>query len=390
LHSESARIRTLINQRLELFYDPQFALKDPAIRHLGEEKAWAIPMRKLSRLKKEKHSFLKTHGYSWALHRDAYNSTFEALLQWRLMNVLSDIDAGHPALDRCSNMIVKILPTSSARPHLREVEQHHVIVLPAGYFSALKGFIRLWLRGCAIGQPNTQRKPMNHCDYAVNYAAAIQHAPERMSRSAQAYVGTLLQLLQNEVPFMDHESTFDGQILKREEWGGLFGMITTAVDGFLLFHEAAHVLAGDTPGTVRTTDVELEADRGSASLCIIDEARRGGKGTVNLGAPVFFCVELLRHLCEEILEMKDGRQGSESQREPVGIEELKARSVHFIRHVKAYLGERVSRACLDWTDAMMLVFDTVRWALLNAVGNEIPLQKFITAKTLAASTSLEH
>jgi hypothetical protein len=380
LHTETARLRALINEHLALFSDPKFGLKDRAIQQLGEAEAWAIPMRKLKQLSKEKHSFLQSYGYEWALHPDAYNSTYEALLQWRLMNVLSDIDAEHPALERCTNLIVRILPTSCARPHLREIERYRVIILPAGYLSAFKGFIRLWLRGCAIGQSGTKQTATNYREYAANYVAAIQKAEGKMSFSAKAYVGVLFQLLENELPFMDRESIFDEEVLKREDWGTLFGLLATATDGFLLFHEAAHVLAGDTAGTARTLEMELEADRGSASLCIIDEARHGGKGTVQLGSPVFFCVELLRLLCEEILEIKAGRHDPASGRY-AGIDELMRRSRVFGDHVRDFLGPMVYIPYSEWNDAVGLVFDTVRWALLDAIGKCAPLSQFVALRS---------
>jgi hypothetical protein len=85
---------------------------------------------------------------------------------------------------------------------------------------------------------------------------------------------------------MDRESIFDEQVLKREQWEMRFALLGTAIDGFLLFHEVAHVLAGDTFETDRTLEAEVEADRGSVSLCIIDEARRGAECVNNFETPV--------------------------------------------------------------------------------------------------------
>jgi hypothetical protein len=147
------QLRALINEHLALFVDPRFERKGSPQQHGGAD-AWVTPMEMMVTLQKDKGSFLESHGYSWALDASAYNSEFEALLQWRLLNTLSDIQADHPALERCTNLVVRVLPTSCARPHLRQVEQYHVIVLTSGYLSAFKGFIRLWLRGCAWSSGN--------------------------------------------------------------------------------------------------------------------------------------------------------------------------------------------------------------------------------------------
>ncbi len=369
---DPAQLRALVNERLALLTDPRFALREPP----QEVQFWTHTMENLAKLQDEKGPFFEAFGYRWALDRASYNSSFEALLQWRLLNALSDISSDHPAWGQCGNLIVRVLPTSCARPHLRKVEQYRVIILTSGYLSAFKGFIRLWLRGCALGETRTNHTPTNYRESALNYAAAIQQVEDRMEMSAKAYVGTLFQLLQNETPFMDAESIFDEEVLKRERWGYPFGVFGTAIDGFLLFHEAAHVLAGDSPKTERTAEAEIEADRGSVSLCIIDEARGGGQGTVHLGGPMFFCVELLRLLCEEILEVGAGRHDPSQKRYP-GIEELMLRSRFYGVHIDRYLGPPIHHLYREWSDAIGLVFDTVRWALLSSVGEQVRLAEFV-------------
>jgi hypothetical protein len=377
---EPAQLRDLINDRLVLLADPKFR----PLESLQEIDAWAHWTEMLANLRQDKASFLESYGYGWALDRASYNSCFEAMLQWRLLNALSDIPSDHPALPRCSNVVVRIVPTSSARPQLRQVDEYHVIILTSGYLSAFKGFIRLWLRGCAIGEAETKHTPTTYGEYAANYFVAIQKAEAKMATSALAYVGTLLQLLENQVPLMDGESVFDEEVLKSDQWGVMFGLLGTAIDGFLLFHETAHVLAGDSTGNERAIDAEIQADRGSVSLCIIDEARRGGHGTVHLGGPMFFCVELLRLLCEEILEYKEGRHDPAGGRYP-GVEELMLRSGFFGEHIRRFLGPRVHTPYLEWSDAMGLVFDTVRWALLHSVGNPVSLSQFVRGPDLGAA-----
>lgn len=372
MRNKPGQLRALLNERLALLVDPRFAPKVPQY----EPERLAAVMEMLTSLQKDKGSFLDSYGYFWALDPTAYNSSFEALLQWRLLNSLSDIQADHPALERCANVIVRVLPTSCARPHLREVDQYRVIILTTGYLSAFKGFIRLWLRGCAIGQVETKHAPATYYEYAANYVAAIQQAEGKMEMSARAYLGNLIQLLENQQPFMDRESIFDDQVLKREQWGMQFGVLGHAIDGFLIFHEAAHILAGDTSVEGRTLEAEVLADRGSVSLCIIDEARNGGTGTVHLGAPLFFCVELLRLLVEEILEVKERRHDLTHGRYP-GIDELMLRTRFYAEHVESYLGAKVSTLYREWSDVMGLVFLTARWALLSTLTTTVSLSEYV-------------
>lgn len=368
---EPTHLRTLINDQLAILADPRFVLREPQ-----ESDSWTYPLKMLTTLQQEKKAFVEFADYGWIIDRSSYNSAFEAFLQWRLLNTLSDISPDHPSLARSRNLVVRILPTSCARPHLRDVGEFRVIILSAGYLSAFKGFIRLWLRGCAIGEAQTQRRPQSYREFALNYVAALEKAEDKMAKSAQAYIGTLLQLLGNQVPYMDRESIFDEETLTRERWETQFGMLGNAIDGFVLFHEAAHVLAGESPQTERTPASEVQADRGAVSLCIIDEARRGGHGTVHLGGPMYFCVELLRLLCEEILEMKDGRHDPSVGRYP-GIDELMLRSQLYGEHVREFLGSLVYTHYQEWSHAMGLVFDTVRWALLRTVGTQVPLMQFV-------------
>jgi len=376
--TDGASLRALVNERLALITNPEFELYEPHYAAAGI-KPWENITKSLAELQQEKGSFLESHGYDWVLDRASYNSEFEAILQWRLLNVLADISSDHPALKRCDNLIVRIIPTSSARPHLREIDKYRVIILTTGYLMVFKGFLRLWLRGCAIGEKETKQKPTNYREYAVNYKAAIQKAEDKMALSAEAYLGTLVQLLENQVPGFGNESIFDEQLLKREQWEVLFAMTVNAIDGFLLFHETAHVLAGDSAGAERTIKKELEADRGSVSLCIIDEARHGGFGTVHLGGPMFFCVELLRLLFEEILEFKAGRHDPSSGRYP-GINELMLRSNRYGEHVQRFLGPLMHSPYIEWSSAIAPAFDTVRWALLHHFDPKVSLAEFVARR----------
>lgn len=381
MSQESVHIRSLLNQQLGLLIDPRFEHRLPLQQH-AESSAGAIEL--IGKLRARKAAFFKSYNYEWAQDENAYNTPFETLLQWRLLNVLSDLDTDHPALEQCTNLVVRVLPNSCARPHLRKIEQYRVIILTSGYLSAFKGFARLWLRGSALGgaEPGAL---VNQQRNASNYLVALRNAEATMGESALAYAGTLIQLLSNELPYMDRESIFDSTILKREDWGIDFGLLSTAIDGFVLFHETAHVLAGDGFETERTTEAEVKADRGSVSLCIIDEARKGGFGTVYLGGPMFFCVELLRLLSEEILELIAGRHSPENGRYN-GIEELMMRSRFYPVHLAGYLGPVFVARYEEWSNTLGLVFDTVRWALLHVHSKSaVSLSEFVMAQAEARS-----
>jgi hypothetical protein len=184
LVSNAYDIRTLIGERLAFLADPRFEFQVST-----DEEHRGFVGEQMAQLQKEKRPFFERHDYEWAFKAESYNSAFEALLQWRLLNVLSDISADHPALDRCGDLVVRVVPTSCARPHLRQVEQFRVIVLTQGYLSAFKGFIRLWLRGCALGQDKAKREPATYRDSAACYASGIFGAEDAMALSAKAYLG---------------------------------------------------------------------------------------------------------------------------------------------------------------------------------------------------------
>lgn len=374
---EAAQLRHVINEGLTCLSDCRFT--PVRLPRSTERRAWKSVMDNLVKLREEKATFFESRGYDWALARPAYNTAFEADLQWRLLNVLSDIDTDHPALANCANLVVRVVPTSCARPQLRLVGQYRVIVLTSGYLSAFKGFIRLWLRGCALGQELTNTPPSSHRQAAANYRAAVNGAEDQMSESARRFVLTLVQLLRNELPTFGGGSIFDEGVLTRKDHGLLFGALGRAADGFILFHEAAHVLAGDMAGMQRTIQSEIEADRGSVSLSIIDEARRGGHGTLHQGGPLFFCVELLRLLCEEVLEISEGRRHPEEGRYP-GIEELMLRAGLYGQSVNGFLGPKVYPLYCEWNNAMKPVFDTVKWAICDVFLNAVPLAEFVNAE----------
>lgn len=372
---QSTRLRLLMNERLALLSDPRFEGKIRADAAQIDE-VWNGTINNLIVLQTKKRGFFDTYNYDWAFDAGAYNSAFEAQLQWRLLNVISDISSDHPSLSRCKHMVVRLVPTSRARTHIRNVDEYRVIVLTNGYLSVFKGFIRLWLRGCALGRRESKRPPKTYKESMQDYIVGVRNNESIMTSSAMAYVGTLLQLNNNDLPFMDRESIFDEEVLKKKDFLMEFGMLCNAIDGFVIFHEVAHVLEGDDHCTDRTMEVEIRADRGSTSLCIIDEARRGGHGTVHLGAPMFFCVELLRLLSEEIIAIGQKTHDPSNGRYP-GIDELMLRSQLYSMHVQKFLGPRLYSLLAEWENAMRLVFDTVRWALLNAVrATDLPLQDF--------------
>lgn len=379
MSTDSVELRTFLHNELQLLTDPRFEHAGIPAAQLDEMQTSA--MASLATLREEKREFFDRFDYRWAFDSAAYSSPFEALLQWRLLNVVTDIPPDHPDLARCEHMVVRVLPHSCARIHMRRIGDYKVIVLTHGYLSAFKGFARLWIRGRALGRARSSVPANRYRESSMEYVAGVKLQEAAVIKSAKAYLGTLIQLLENEPAIMDHESLFDEKVVKREEFWIEFGRMSHAIDGFLLFHEVAHCLSDDSEHNPRSLQIELQADVGSVSLCIIDEARRGGTGTVHLGAPMFFCVELLRLLVEEILEIGKQRHDPSKGRYP-GMEELMMRSQLYEKHVDRFLGRRVLSLFHEWQAAISPVFDTVRWTLLNSISEKpattLSLHEFIT------------
>jgi len=174
---------------------------------------------------------------------------------------------------------------------------------------------------------------------------------------------------------MDSESIFDEDLLSSEDWGVPFQIITSAVDGFALFHEAGHILAADPFGD-RTLEKELDADVSATSLTIIDGARTRMPGAYHMGAPVYFRVESLRLLIEEIRERIDLDEDSRQMLRS-GIEELLLRAKLYYMHVRKFTGDILNKEFSLWSSATNLVFDTVRWALLDGIGRSTDMAGFV-------------
>lgn len=357
-----ADVRRRLEESLDVFRDTRIER-----RYWTElpDGLWEFVTDKLDALSRERPRFFERHDYSWALSSDAYNSPFEASLQWRLLNVLSDIPEDHPDLARAGNIVVRVVDNLSARAHVRRVDDLQVIVLPGGYLSMFKGFVRVWFKGRGLARPFSLAKASNYRTAAEHYLLAVEHRQPQLVMAAKAYLGNLLQLATNELPVMDSESIFDEEIIDRGSFGREFSQLAGSVDAFIVFHEAAHILRGHRADQPRVAEQEAITDQLSVSLSIIDNARDGG-GSVIQGGTLFFCAELLRGLVVELLSRASDKLQSDS-RLP-GMEELMMRSQRFGEHVVGYLPHPVMRETLgEFARAMTLVFDTVRWAMLDSL-----------------------
>ena len=367
-------VKEFLNSALGLFTDPRF---DYAASHPSRgDDLWKQPVDLFANLAKRKAAFISKNDYDWALDRAAYNTPYEMLLQWRLLNVISDIDAGHPHLTRCKHIVVRRVPSSCATPHVRVVDQYKVVVLTNGYVSMLKGFLRVWLVGCALGKSLGVPQELGARCTRAEFLRACENDEARLKRAAMAYCGSIVQLLENQLPVMDEASLFDDELLSNEDYRLEFGILSSAIDGFLVFHEVAHVLGGDLAdlaGIDRSIDVELGADTGSISLCIIDEAVNDLRGAVYLGAPLFFAVELLRLLVSGIGDINEGR-GNDSAS---GISELMQRSQLYRDQAAIHLGGIYGEQLEEWQECVLVVFNVVRWALLNLMGQNLNLSDFL-------------
>jgi hypothetical protein len=376
-----AAVRELLDNSLAILQDTRLSVPvEP------DEYSDAI-VGQLKSLHHERQAFFREHDYRWALSAEAYHNSFEMLLQWRLLNVLSDISSDHPDLERASNIVVRVVPNLSARAHVRSIDQFNVIVLPTGYLSMFKGFTRVWFKGRGLAHPFALASAYTYSTAAEHFLLAVKYRKSQLIQGARAYLGLLFQMSQNEMPFMDRESIFDEEIIRRDLFLAEFEQLAISTDAFILFHEAAHILNGDSPREGRSTVLEIGADRGSVSLSIIDESRGGG-GRVVQGGTIFFCAELLRGLVVEYLARAEGEISSKI-RLP-GIEELMARSGHFTSLIHDFLPtSEIAKQLKDFTRAMSLVFDTVRWAMLDMLPRSaleisddmLPLAEFLESRS---------
>lgn len=367
MSSDTELLRKKIDAELDILTDPVFKRGEEYGVLAGSIGEFAFDS--LKSLREEKKEFFDRYEYHWACEPDFYNDPFEAHLQWRLLNVLSDIPVDHPSLENAKGIVVRYIPSASARVHVRKVDEFNVIVLPSGYLSVLKGFARLFIKGRALGR--LHREDSVKADYnsqREEFLLGAEYQEEALYQAAGAYIGVFLQLMENELPLMDGESIFDEGLITHKDFGIQFGQMSHAIDGFILFHELHHILNKDLSSDKSPLEIELMADKGSVSLCIIDEARKGGVGTLHVGAPIFFSVELLRLLTEEIVQVIRKQHDASSGRYP-GIEELMLRSNVYEKHLLSYMPIMIPMY-RQWRHAIHPTYNTARWALLKTVLGE--------------------
>lgn len=382
-------IRGELNDALGIFFDDRFEYKYEAIsaqtHGFDLDEVWSITLSEMENLFTRKPEFFQKFDYEWARYRESYNYPHEAHLQLAALNCISDIDDNHPEASERNDVFVRVVPNSSARPHVRVVGDKKVIVLTRGYSSAVRGFLRLWMRGCALGGSKGGFDARSADEFREAFLNGAKIGGDKLELTARAYIGNLLQLHNNEFPFMDQSSVFDDSINDRNSWGLHFGALVSASDIFLLFHELAHILSSDYLSPTRSLENEISTDQGAASLCIVAAANKDTNAfhALAFGSVVYFYMETLRIHSLEVQSLIDGRRKISDGRMP-GIEEVLERGAVFKSHILRHLGPFGKfhyDSHISWQRALQLPFDASRWALLGSVSKESAgrLDEFLTS-----------
>lgn len=216
--------------------------------------------------------FFSRFDYGWTTNPACYPTEVDAWLQHEVLSVLSHISPTHPDLSRHRTTVVRLVPTYDFAATTVNGELCDYILIAQPYLSLAREFAVLLRRLHEVSPTegsDPRRLTPSWIAEAVNDLVAAGTDPSDLLLPMQKHAVALATGKQprQQPPLLDNwiaDGIGEGSPLAIE-----LAVLYQGIDKFLLFHELAHLLHGDSSRRPRTPKNELRADRGALSLALI-------------------------------------------------------------------------------------------------------------------------
>lgn len=353
-----AHIRSYIEERLSLLHDSEAPpLHSPGHGHeTADEENWQYALSMIGDLYEENQPFFKDHGYLWALERDSYHHSLEAHSQRKMIQALIRCDPQSVPKEALTNIVIRYVVNSSARPQLREVGPYKVVVLTTGFSSLYRSFCRFWMKACELGGVSRDDVPTKLFEQTRAFLHAVTSNGKEVCDEANSIIRALYSRSNNQIPYEDY--SVRGEVLAPTlpGWETFFSLVLDAVDSFVLFHEMGHILANHGVGP-RDTQQEHEADTISLIFTNLESVIEGVPYGVMLGPPTYFCMEVLKWTFDFTWDYGAAGRKDEPESDPV-LFELMARNARLEDSILR-MGLVSPRDSMEWRTVVSLVHATI-------------------------------
>lgn len=296
-------------------------------------------------------------GYAWAADKSAYRSCMDVIFQHNVLELLADVDQGHPDLVGLKPVAARMAVNRDFISYSRPGTDLDFVFVSRGFMNLLKYFLELTVEIMALGPP-VKRAPAPWGPF--NLREICRRSPEEVIKALRDFVDRALAIVRGDLPPPHYP------IQTSLAATGNFTMFTyDAVESFVVAHELGHLL-GRHDLSDDSVAKEIAADRTALSLQL---ARSGTQATVDgtgiaatlgvyLGGPAFYFVGGIYYLIAALSEFARGRSPAPHLET---VDQLQMRWVayrHFQSEFKV-LSSNADRYCKGIFDMASLVAEAV-------------------------------
>lgn len=233
-------------------------------------------------------------GYSWTADRTAYRTLMDVIFQHHVLELLADVDPGHPNLAASKPVAARQAINRDFISYAQPARDVDFIFVGRGFMDVLKYFLEMTVDIMDLVPEPQRRLPWG----PSNLEEIREHRQQDVAGIVSRFVDQAIRVTRGTAPAPHGPITQRLATQPNHMW-----MTYDAVESFIVAHEFAHLLErhdvrDDTPGK------EIHADQAAVSL----QLARGGTqkavdGTsamaamaVSVGGPAFYLLGSLFYL----------------------------------------------------------------------------------------------
>ncbi|MGW8890074.1 hypothetical protein [Streptomyces sp. NPDC055749] len=289
-------------------------------------------LRSIAKLFAEYPHLANELGYSWARGRSAYRTAIDVNYQYHVLELLADVDPGHPNLIGTKPVAARGAVNRDFISYAQPGGDLDFIFISRGFMDVVTYFLEMTADIVDLSPTGESRSSMWG---SVNLAHARRKNPDGVGEAVGRFVDQSIKVCRCEPPARQSPITL--RLLNAAP--DLMWTTYDAIGSFVVAHELAHLLERHD---VRDTSLakEISADRAALSLQIArsgTQKRMDGSATVaalgvNLGGPAFYLLGSLYYLITALAHW--------TRNEPTGhffetIAHLKVRWTFYLKDLTA-------------------------------------------------------
>ncbi|MBK3812599.1 hypothetical protein G2912_19780 [Paraburkholderia aspalathi] len=250
--------------------------------------------------------FYKLYGYDWMVKPDNYQNGLEAMYQLWAIRMLADSPRNNSSRSRFCNIAVRLLPSAVASAESILNNGFRYIVISTAFLGLIKSYVWLQYSLFKIGKrhPSVENIIVTDILGGVEIESALRSRDPEVLGVVEKFVNIVIDYVRFRAPSLPPAKLYD---LINDSNSGFhkFGLIITAVEAFLIYHELAHLLEHDFSQEGRSTKEELDADFVALSM-LINHSATNKTGMLSYflgpisGIQLFRLVEMVRRTIEHL------------------------------------------------------------------------------------------